>query len=113
MVTRRRKVPRERLVGDGRLLDRSGNSLTAVRYDLQFHQELLRADTLSGSSELEGHRGGGGELQVLDDPNALLNVSEAILKLEDGQRIDVFFRHNSIPGERVVRFDTSGDLEPA
>ena len=111
MVTRRRLVPREHLVGKGKLLNRSGSDL--VRYDLQFSQEMLRADTLSGSTELGGHGSGRGTLEVIGDQTALLNIVEAVLELEDGQQIDVLFKQGISPHKRAHRFITSGDLRPA
>ncbi len=109
-MTRRRIVPRERFAGQGRLVSRSGAFLCSVRYDLQFHQEILRADTLRGAVEAEGIRSGRGTVTVVGEEEAPTNTAEAILELEDGQQIDVLFRQLIPPLTRTHRFITSGAL---
>ena len=109
-MTRRRTVVRERLVGTGRLLSRSGTFLCSVSYDLRFYQEMLRADTLRGTVEKEGLGSGRGTLTVDREQGALRNTVEAVLELEGGQQIDVLFPQLSFPLSRVLRFITSGEL---
>ncbi len=94
----------------GRLLSREKEVISAVRYDLRLHQEMLRADTISGTTEIEGLRSGRGTIDLIDEPKDVWNLAEAILELDDGAQVDVLFRYGLSPLKNAHEFITSGDI---
>ena len=97
----------------GRLLSREKELISAVRYDLRLRQDMLRADTISGTTEIEGLRSGRGTIELLDEPKDVWNLAEASLELDDGAQVDVLFPQSLSPMRTTHPFITSGEIRSA
>lgn len=96
MVTRKRYESLENPSGVGEVYE-GDEKIAKVSYHLDVQQEILIAETLKETSEVEGLKSMTGSISVLEGSKDLWGKDKLVLHMEDGRKVDFFVKSANLP----------------
>ena len=107
---KKRREVLESPAGFGTVENEAGEAIARVAYRLVLSQEMLLAETFSGSEEIEGLKDASGQIKIVDESRTLPMTSPLMLRFEDGRGLPFVISNGDMVG-RVFRILGAGALE--
>lgn len=108
MSTKKRIKSLENPSGVGEVY-KDDNKIAKVNYNLNVQQEILIAETLKETSEIEGLKFMTGSISALEGTKDLWGIDKLVLHMQDGRKVDFFIKSSDLVSGNF-QIQPSGDF---